>query len=412
MRWLLVLLVVAVPLLASRAGGGDRGAVDAEDAWSEPDRVPVDSAASPSLALSGDALHVAVNNFSFRYTPDFSVFSDEVWVTTRTGSGWSEPVNVSRTPTQSLTPTIALGPDGARHVVWGERTRDVGSISAVTSLFYATDEGGTWGEAVEIYGATDILSRQAFPISVSILPEGSVHVVFDGRDASGRARVQYLRRSPDGEWDEGPGAAFGYRPDLATADGVLYLSYEPYDPAVDPVRSGDVVVAASRDGGDTWSAPERVYDARAEGPCVKPSVGTRLAVGDGTLLLVWSRDSAFPCGPGEHFVWPREVLSSSRPLSGDRPWSAPAVALPELPTEDPNQYVQLRLAASDGGEAHVTAYSQSGTRLGVGSQMYASLRDGAWSHLRIPLRHGPGHGQRRLGRRSRTGVGRGRRGPR
>ncbi|MGB3542816.1 hypothetical protein [Rubrivirga sp.] len=373
MRAALFLSLLAAPLLTTSSG--------ASGSWSPPDPVPLDSVAAPSAALSGGVLHVAVNTFSFRYTPEFDVRSEDVWVVSRADRVWSDPVNVSQTPTESLRPTIAVGPDGDRHVVWGERTRDVGSPSAVTSLFYATDRDGTWSPAQEIVATTEPqrgLSRRSLPVSLAVTQGGAVHVVFDGRDAGSRPQVQHFRRSANGTWDD-VSSLLGHAPGLAEEDGVLYVSYEPDDPASGVARLGDVVVVTSGDDGGTWSAPEVVYDASAESPgCVLPAVDTRVAVDDGVVHAVWSRDSAFPCEPGVHFVIPREVLHAARPAERPSAWSDATAALSELPTGAPNQYVSLRLAVSE-GDAHVAAYAQSGSQLGAGTQVYSSRQGGSWS---------------------------------
>ena len=109
------------------------------------------------------------------------------------GATWSNPVNVSPTAGPKSAADwvrVAVGDDGAIHVVWTEFQLPNGWPPI--GVFYArsTDRGRTWADQVVIAaGGYD-------QINVAVGPGGAVHVAWNG--AVGNPGGRYHRWSPDG----------------------------------------------------------------------------------------------------------------------------------------------------------------------------------------------------------------------
>jgi len=142
------------------------------------------------------------------------------------GATWTAPQDVP-TPTvlgsANPWPMIAVGPDGVvylSYVTYGA-TRADGSVRATLWSARSTDDGRTWSANTKVSDTTTV--------GGSLVPGTTLH----------RSVVQYLAVSPD-------------RP------GHLYLAWNE-------MRAGqvDIRLAASTDGGLTWSAPVLVNDDSA-----------------------------------------------------------------------------------------------------------------------------------------------------
>jgi len=109
----------------------------------------------------------------------------EILYSTKSSSGdWSEPVNISNTPTESKSPKIAIEPSGDLHVVWQEWKYEDGWIA----IFYSMKpQGGNWTVPMKI-------STNGGQIpDLGIDASGNVHVTWLGW-------ISYRMKSADGTW--------------------------------------------------------------------------------------------------------------------------------------------------------------------------------------------------------------------
>jgi hypothetical protein len=151
----------------------------------------------------------------------------------------------------------------------------------------SADGGKTWGAPVGVTDDSDFGSHHFHAMHVAA--DGSIYIVWlDGREGKSGA---YLTRSNNGgtTWEKNRRIDVGEacpccRTAIASAsDGTLYVAWRKVFPG--DVR--DVVVSSSRDGGLTWSIPQRVYhDNWIFAGC--PHAGPSLAVGaNGELHVSW-----------------------------------------------------------------------------------------------------------------------------
>lgn len=234
------------------------------------------------------------------------------------------PLNVSRTPGDSLVPALALDPGGVIHVVWHDnssghfeilysRSSDGGAtftlaiaisgageaqVPAVASdrdgVIYVAWEGETAGNWDIFFSrSTDGGATYAPPVNLSANPgdsklpaiaahgKGEVYVAW--QDSTGPGRQILFRRSTDG------GKGFdSSRPLAPHAVGTRA-------PAIGVEAIGSVVVvwqgtvkgtlgivfARSTDGGRTFSAPRLLV------PGVRERQAPAVATADGEIYLVW-----------------------------------------------------------------------------------------------------------------------------
>lgn len=88
------------------------------------------------------------------------------------GRSWSNPVNISNTPTGSSEPKIAVGPDNAVHVVWVDALS--GAKSPDVYYVVSKDAGKTWSERGDLSNTPGAASNPAIAVS----PEGTVHIAW------------------------------------------------------------------------------------------------------------------------------------------------------------------------------------------------------------------------------------------
>jgi hypothetical protein len=153
------------------------------------------------------------------------------------GRGSAAPVDVSRSPaTFSWMPRIALGGPDTLHVLWQEIIFSGGSHGGDILYARSTDGGRSFSPPAN-------LSRSL------------------GGDGKGR-----LDRDT---WSNGS-------LDLAVgADGKVYAAWTEYD--------GALWLARSRDGGRSFTAPQRIA-----GDAARPARGPSLALGGGKVYLAWT----------------------------------------------------------------------------------------------------------------------------
>jgi hypothetical protein len=210
------------------------------------------------------------------------------------GVTYSKPIAVDKGLSEKQFADLAVGPDGAVYLTY----RTIAHQSSTANAVYvakSTDGGASFAPPVRVAGftpfegadygsgagcgdgpfacATGFTYSRFSSLSAVAADDSGVHVVWNGRNAGGQAKV-YVSNSADGVQWSAPAtvdtAAAGHQwfPDVASADGVisvvLYDSRRDpsYAPGVPPgntaggVNSGNVVdtrVAQSTDGGNTWT---------------------------------------------------------------------------------------------------------------------------------------------------------------
>lgn len=235
----------------------------------------------------------------------------------------SAPVNVSRTPGDSLVPALAVDPGGIIHVVWHDNS------SGHFQLLYSrsSDRGATFSPAVAVSGP-----GEAQVPALAVDRDGGVYVAWEG-EAAGNRDI-FFSRSADGGATFAPPANLSANPGdsklpaiAARGSGEVYVawqdstgpgrqillrrstdggkSFEPANPlaphavgtrgpaiaveagAVVPVWQGSVkgspgvVIARSTDRGRTFSVP------RLLAPGVRERQSPAVAAADGAIYLVW-----------------------------------------------------------------------------------------------------------------------------
>jgi hypothetical protein len=248
------------------------------------------------------------------------------WASPRSGAyaqtedqtGWSEPVNLSNSPTQSNNPSLAADPAGGVHAVWSE---DTGENEG--QIWYARLEGDTWSKPIDVL-LTPGGSLPTYP-ALAADAGGLLHVVWQG---GGRIYYsQAFAADVQSAWAWTPAQPlvdsqnFLSAPDLCVgAQGETYVGYA----ATIGERSG-IYVVRSPDGGAHWGQESLVYaNPRDDRLVDKP----RVEVGpDGMLHVVWA-ESAYPDTYPPLGIW----YSSSADQGAT--WREP-VLLAEGPYADP-----------------------------------------------------------------------------
>jgi hypothetical protein len=230
-------------------------------------------------------------------------------------SGWVRSPKINGSGV-TIGVNVAVGPTGNVHATW----LDVNTRRIMTDR--STDGGVTWGTdhvvsnlrlnpafnfCIPPQNARCIV---AFPFT-RVAPKGSpnagrVFVVYDDVPVSGSGMNIYLRYSTDGgvTWsaekkvNDGPAGSYAFFPAMAvTSTGRIGVSF--YDTRRDSTNhKTDRYFAFSTDGGDTWSANERITSARSD-ETLAGHDGNQygdyegmVAIGKTTFYAVWTDSRA------------------------------------------------------------------------------------------------------------------------
>jgi hypothetical protein len=245
-------------------------------------------------------------------------------------SGWSPPVNLSNSETQSSTPSMAVDPAGGVHVAWQEELDDGRSF-----ISYANNTGGSWSPANEILTSPE--SQVADYPTLAADSQGSLHLVFRGDATLYYSRAFAPLAGTAAGWS--PPAALEYvqnyigRPHLQVDDqDGLHLVYS----IITGGNSG-IYYMNSSDGGRSWSDPLTVYkNNRANRSVDLP----RLAVApDGALHVAWV-ETNFP------ETFPPIGIRYARSNDGGQSWNE-SISLADGPYDFPG------ILSSGQGEVHI-----------------------------------------------------------
>ncbi len=264
-------------------------------------------------ALAGDALAVV----------GLDPTTNEVWVTVGQVKAldlafappppWSGPVRLSQTGQEAGEPAVAMDAAGGVHVAWSQGAG--GGPGA--SLYYARFDSATgrWTRAVEVArGTSGEMARQPALLADG---RGLLHLVWSG-GAQGQimhSRARLGEAASAGGWSPtqplSAADAAASEPQIGLdAAGRLYVVY------VVPLNEGrGVYLVRSEDGGETWSRPELVFDAVAEGQAMVDHPTLAVAP-DGTRHVAWVQ-KALPD------TWPPQGIVYTRQEPGASAWAEP-----------------------------------------------------------------------------------------
>ena len=237
------------------------------------------------------------------------------------GIQWSEPVNLSNSPTGSVHPAIVADAYGHVHVFWGEDMNgapmetDEILESAANTIMYRRWDGASWSEPVDVLAVAG--EDVAEFIAVTVDPSGRIHATWKGQSNI------YYSSAP--AWEAGNVHAWTKPIAIATDNAA---SMRESSIAASP--SGDIhVIYATRgttqgtsaevyhvslgEGGTIRSAPRMISAPLT--PLERGYANLRL-VSDaaGRLHAVWQSFQRQGFGQGVYY---------SRSLDGGSSWSAP-----------------------------------------------------------------------------------------
>lgn len=296
----------------------------------------------------------------------------EVYVAQRSGSGWSDPVNVSQSQAPSSRPVIAVSPNGTVHLVWGEQLQDsTGRPGAPPSAVYyarSTDGGQTWSVPEEVFA-----SRGAkfftMPRSLAFDAESHPHLVFSSTESNAQPEnIKHFERTSDG-WEGGRigigGRVGGFDPDIAVGpEGRLVITYV----SVDTTRTQDrntIFFATSTDGGATWGEGVVVGNedrSRAQNP--------RIVAENGQIHVVWEDDVNGNVRS--------DVLAATHSTDGGETWSKEVqISIPKADSE--NRFLSPHeIETTKNGYVHV-AVQRAGFGVPKFPTYYVQWNGSEWS---------------------------------
>jgi hypothetical protein len=208
--------------------------------------------------------------------------------------GWSPPTNISNSGGESKRPAVAVGVDGALHVVWEDQSPGNWEV-----LYASKEAGGDWSPPSNVSNNPGGSFRPA----VAVGPDGSVHVAWHD-DTFGNYEILYATKPPGGEWSTptniSNSSGWSYWPSIAVgADGSVYVAWH------DDTPGNWEVMSASRAPDGPWSPATNLSESA--GTSFIPKL---FPESDGSINAVWQDNTSRS--------W--DIFSASRPPGG--PWSA------------------------------------------------------------------------------------------
>jgi hypothetical protein len=245
-------------------------------------------------------------------------------------AGWSQPINLSNTPTFSNNALVVADQMGGVHVMWGERTTG-DSAGALDTVYYTRLVDGQWTPPIDILAVADgeFLSIDAFQVDSF----GRLLVLWHSNQGLALTTSETIEPASARDWsttfvDSGAtlGAAMAF--DANAVGNVLSVS---------PNR--EVIYFHSSNGGLTWDPPQIIGTVdRNDAVADQPTMATD---GNGMVYASWTiNDGAANWTPAG--VW------FARSTDGGQSWSAP------LTLSTAEGHGDSQLMVDRGGRVHLT----------------------------------------------------------
>ena len=213
-----------------------------------------------------------------------------------TWADWSVARRLTWNAGDSRFPAVAMDPSDTLHAVWQDDT------PGNWEVYYrkSTDSGTTWSAVRRLTWT----KGDSWSPDVAIDSSGTIHVVWD--DDTPEGLEIYYKRSQDGGDTWSASQRITWTPDFSYDPAIAIDSSDTIHIVWYDYASGDsdIYYKQSQDGGDTWGASRRL--TWTTGASYTPAVGTTSSV-----HVVWEDET-----PG-----PAEIYYKSSPDSGST-WSA------------------------------------------------------------------------------------------
>lgn len=330
--------------------------------WGVPEKVPVpfDSSFAPALAADERGVYLAFEVHGPDPGGPLPIGPTDVYVVRREGVEWSDPVNISRSPTASSRVRLFIDALGIVHALWGERI-GYGSLVNPASVFHSTAAGGGWSTPDTVWFGTGA-AAVGMPNRMVSDPSGRIHIVMtpgidetNANDPEARKFVHLVWER--GSWSSPHTVYYGGEADLVIdSSGHLLAVYVTGDP-----RGGEsnrdvnsVFFTRSDDGGVTWSWPQRIVRGGREA-AHDPRI---IIAGDERIHVIWTRATE------QSGIMPVKIEHS---YSTDGVcWSDPIEVTPSLSGFP----LISEVVPDDGGGLHLIFHHQRG---GLGGRPFRAM---------------------------------------
>ncbi len=273
---------------------------------------------------------------------------------------WSQPIRITDPVSAGYIPagaefTLAVDSLGKIHLLGATSFTDIEPPDERAAINYMVWDGTAWSQPVDVLATPGMGNTQVFAPRATLDDQGTLHVVWAGKNPSAFAELGYIYYSHAEAAEAASVRAWSTPIRLTTIDGYLTTgSSKAADIAVDADDGIHVVVVnladdkvyhlASFDYGETWTVPTattvgfqeplppEVQSALASSPRIATDAQDRLHV-------VWT----YLRNPGG---WPTLGIRYARSTDGGQTWSTPFLI------DDAN--VDAATIAVDGGRVHLT----------------------------------------------------------
>lgn len=169
----------------------------------------------------------------------------EVWYTRYDGAAWSEPVNLSQSPANSLSPSLAVGKDGMLYLAWHEEFEDASIVGQTAPVMFTYNDGDGWSQPIPSVLTGTFVEVEADQRGFAYVHAENQVVIWDGAAWDGPYEVEY------------PGFATAFYHRATEANGQLHFMWNRYHEVADEttgeVRYQREVCYRKRAPDGTWS---------------------------------------------------------------------------------------------------------------------------------------------------------------
>ena len=244
---------------------------DPATGWSADERVTTygEEDQSPTIAASASEVYLAWQ----QREEGGGLHYYYVMFSTRTGAGWSAPVDVDASPERdSYRPSAAYGSDGRLHLVYERQSAN--APNEKERIVYRNWNGTAWSART---GLSTDLSYSRGPV-IAARGDGTLHVVWqDGENVGGDIfYMEYNGVSWQPVEEIVTGSSDAATPSLSVADDAVFVAWADG-------RHGEPEIYFMTKSGSAWSDQARV--SRGPGKSMLPAVA---AGSSGNACVVWT----------------------------------------------------------------------------------------------------------------------------